>query len=102
MSIAFHNRASSDLADEYGNLKQQIAALEEQADAIKGELKARASDVPFIGHRWTVTISESVSKRLDTKALRNLLGDGLSPYEKESTSIRATVKPTMILGERAA
>lgn len=98
----FHNLSTSELADDFGNIKAQIAALEEREDAIKKELMARIDDTPAISPRWTVTKSESVSKRLDTKALRDLLGDGLAPYEKESRSVRMLVKPTMILGQAAA
>ena len=97
----FHNISTPDLADQFGDIKQQIAALETREDAIKKELQARMDDTPAIGPRWTVTKSESVSKRLDTKALRELLGDGLAPYEKESVSVRMLVKPTMIFGQAA-
>ena len=41
MAIQFHNQSSEQLADEYGNLKAQIDAFGEQADAIKAELVAR-------------------------------------------------------------
>ena len=98
----FHNLSTEDLADQFGDVKAQIAALEDREDALKKELAARIDDVPAVGPRWTVTKSESVSRRLDTKALRELLGDGLAPYEKESVSVRMLVKPTMIFGQTAA
>lgn len=97
----FHNMSLAQIADEYGDLKAKIATLEATLDEIKQELYARVDDVPAIGPRWTVTKSESISNRLDTKALRELLGDGLKPYEKESKTVRLLVKPTMILGETA-
>lgn len=102
MTNQFHNVSTVDLADEFGDIKAQISALEEREKALRETLLARGIDeVPAIGRRWTVKASESMSKRLDTKALRELFGDGLAPYEKESVSIRIIVKPTMILGEAA-
>ena len=68
----FHNLSTEDLADQFGDVKAQIAALEDREDALKKELAARIDDVPAIGPRWTVTKSESVSRRLDTQALREL------------------------------
>lgn len=97
----FHNMSLAQIADEYGDLKAKIAAIKTILDDVKQELYARVTDVPAIGQRWTVTKSESISSRLDVKALRELLGDGLKPYEKESKTVRLLVKPTMILGETA-
>lgn len=98
----FGNRSDADLADEFGDLKAQLDALEKRLDAIKDELKARIDDVPAMGAKWTVTKSESTQKRLDTKALRELLGDDLDPYEKTSTVVRMLVKPTVVLGQSFA
>jgi predicted phage-related endonuclease len=97
----FHNYSLPQLADEYGDLKARMDALEKEADAIKDELKGRMRDVPAIGERYTVTKVESTQKRLDTKGLRELLGDALAPYEKESTVVQIRVKPTEIFREAA-
>lgn len=101
MPSPLHNQSTAALADEFGNLKAQIATLEEKADALKAELTARIDDVPAIGARWTVTKSVSTSKRLDTKKLLADLGDALDTYEVASTSTRVLVKPTMIFSEAA-
>jgi predicted phage-related endonuclease len=105
MSNKFHNRSTEDLADEFGNVKQQIEALEAKEKEIGEELKARIDDVPAVGHRWTV--NKSVAKgrvTIDTKALKEALGEEIiKEYEKVGApSARLLVKPTMILGESAA
>jgi predicted phage-related endonuclease len=97
----FHNLSLGQLADQFGELKAQMDALEKQADEIKDELKSRVRDVPAIGERYTVTKIESTQKRLDTKGLRELLGDALAPYEKESPVVQLRVKPTEIFREAA-
>jgi len=93
MSYALKNRTPSIIADEFGELKEEIALLEKKLDELKDEIHAIGEDA-IAGERWTVTRSESTSKRLDTKGLRELLGDALAPYEKESKAVRLLVKPT--------
>lgn len=53
------------------------------------------------GQMFVVTRSESTSKRLDTKKLREALGDALDGYEVESTVIRLNVKAAPRLAEVA-
>lgn len=97
----FRNMSIGQIADAYGDLKAQIDELEAQAGEIKEELRGRIRDVPAIGERYTVTKIESTQKRLDTKGLRELLGDALAPYEKESPVVQLRVKPTEIFREAA-
>ncbi len=101
MANKFDNVSDAALVDEFGNVKAQIDALEKREKELRDEIVARFDDVPLIGGRWTASVSTSTSKRLDTKALRALLGDALNEYEKESTSTRVNVKPTMVLGAAA-
>lgn len=101
MSIQFHNRSSDQLADEYGNLKAQQDALGEQLTTIKDELIKRG-DERIEGQRFTLTISQQTSMRLDTKALKAALGDDIcAEYEKPSTSTVVRVKATAIFGQAA-
>lgn len=104
MSNKFHNRSTEDLADEFGSVKQQIETLEDKEKELSDELKARIDDVPAIGHKWTV--KKSVAKgrtTLDTGAIRKLLGEDITKYEKVGEpSTRLLVKPTTILGMSAA
>jgi predicted phage-related endonuclease len=96
MSNIHHNRPLEWLADNYGNIKSQIDALENVLKPIKDELRERINDAPAVGEIWTVTKTESVTKRLDTKALKEALGDEIiSEYEKESTTTTLRLKPTV-------
>jgi hypothetical protein len=91
-----HNWSLQQLADEYGERKAQIDFLEEALKPVKEELKLRMNGEPATGENWTVTKTESISKRLDTKALREALGDDIvSEYEKETPTVTLRVKPTV-------
>lgn len=91
-----HNWSIEQLADEYGEHKTLIDYLEESLNRVKGELKSRMNVEAAIGERWTVTKTESVTKRMDTKALREALGDNIiSEYEKETLVVTLRVKPTV-------
>lgn len=63
-------------------LEEQITQLQEQADAIKGELKTKNFLI-----RW----KEIVSNRLDGKALKAALPEIYSQYCKPTSSRRFTV-----------
>lgn len=95
MTAIHHNRPLDWLADQYGKLKAEIDALENALKPIKEELRERMGEEPAIGDLWTVTKTESVTKRLDTKALREVLGDALDEYEKETPTVTLRVKPTV-------
>ena len=103
MADKFHNRSTSDLADEFGQVRLEIEALEGKVKKIGEELKARINDIPAIGHKWTVTKSVAKGRAtLDTAAIRQRLGDEIKKYEKVGApSTRLLVKPTMFLGESA-
>lgn len=102
MTNPFHNLSSAELADDYGAVDGQIKALSERKDAIKSELLARNIE-KIEGERFTLTVSEQVSKRLDTKALKDALGaDICAEYERETISQVVRVKATVVFGQRAA
>jgi hypothetical protein len=92
----FHNRATADLADEYGALDAQIKALSEQRDALKDELKARQIE-RVEGVYWTVTLSASTRTTYDDKAIREALGaDICKTYERVTETVTLRVKPTVM------
>jgi predicted phage-related endonuclease len=65
----FSNTELRQLADQYGNLKAQMAELEDQCNMLKQMLID--ADQPIIeGHLFRVTVSDSVRESLDTKALK--------------------------------
>ncbi len=91
MTDQFNNLSNEQLADEIGNMNAIVSEQTERLDALKTAFKARNCSVAR-GKYFAVTVSESTSKRLDTKKLREALGDALDGYEIESTSLRLLVK----------
>ena len=76
------------------DIEAQMKELEEQADAIRAEIKAdleaKGEDEHDTGSfiiRW----KEIISRRLDSKALKAALPDVFAAYSRESTSRRLTI-----------
>lgn len=75
-------------------LEEQITKLQEQADSIKGELKA---DLEKKGvdelktKNFLIRWKEIVSSRLDSKALKTALPDVYNQFVKQTSSRRFTV-----------
>lgn len=100
MATRFDNLSISDLADEIGKADSDIKARNAILDEMKGELKARGVNAAA-GCNFVVTISESASKRLDTKRLQSDLGDALNDYYTTTTASRVIVKPVAKLDGEA-
>ena len=65
------------------DLRKLAEELQNQMDAITDEIKAYMGDEEtMMAGSWKVTYKETVSRRMDTKALKNLLGDALEGYYK--------------------
>jgi hypothetical protein len=92
MTNQFNNLSNEQLADEIGELDTVIKDQEKRLTELKDAFKSRNCSAAR-GSFFVVTVSESTSKRLDTKKLREALGDALDGYEIESTSTRLLVKP---------
>jgi hypothetical protein len=70
----FHNVAAGDLADQLGELKAEIAALEIREKALRDELIRRgAAEVE--GADYNAAITAAVRWTLDAKAVRSEMGD---------------------------
>ena len=65
-------RRLSKKVDELGALNAQISLLARKADALKAELKASGYEEIF-GQSYRAVISERISDRLDSEAVRKLL-----------------------------
>ena len=91
MPSNFHNMSDAALADEIGKYDSIVKAHDETLKTYKEEFKRRGLTA-VRGGAFVVTASESTSKRLDSKKLREALGDALEGYEVESTSTRILVK----------
>ena len=75
-------------------LEEQIAQLQEQADAIKGELKADLEEKgleELKTKNFLIRWKEIVSSRLDSKALKEALPEIYRQYCRPSKSRRFTV-----------
>ena len=75
-------------------LEEQIAQLQEQADAIKGELKADLEEKgleELKTKNFLIRWKEIVSSRLDSKALKEALPEIYRQYGRPSKSRRFTV-----------
>ena len=75
-------------------LEEQIAQLQEQADAIKGELKADLEEKgldELKTKNFLIRWKEIVSNRLDGKALKAALPEIYSQYCKPTSNWRFTV-----------
>ena len=73
------NSKVQDLMD----LTAMIEELESEAEVLKDEIKAFMGDEEtMMAGCWKVTYRETVSRRLDTTALKKVLGDALEGYYK--------------------
>ncbi len=87
----FHNLSDTALADALGRADAIAKAAEAELTALKDEFKRRAlADVA--GDEFTVTNTETLSGRLDTKAVRAFLGDSYARFERAIVSNVIRVK----------
>ena len=69
----------SDLMD----VRNMIEELEQEAEVLTDKIKAYMGDEEaMMAGSWKVTYRETVSRRLDTSALKKILGDALEDYYK--------------------
>lgn len=104
MASKFDNVPTGAIADEFGEVKQKIEALEEREKELREELITRMGDTPVIGQKWMVKMSIGKGREtLDAKALRTVLGeDALKPYTKIGEPVVSLrVKPSPSYGQAA-
>ena len=64
-------------------LNNMIEELQQEAENLKDEIKAFMGDEEsMLAGSWKVTWRETVSRRMDTAALKKILGDALEDYYK--------------------
>lgn len=64
-------------------LRKMIEELENEASAITDEIKDyMGAEETMMAGTWKVTYRETVSRRMDTAALKKVLGDALEGYYK--------------------
>ena len=65
------------------DLNNMIEELEQEAEKIKDEIKTYMGDEEtMMAGSWKVTYKETISRRMDTAALKKVLGDALEEYYK--------------------
>ena len=64
-------------------LRKMIENLQTEAEALTDEIKAyMGTEETMMAGTWKVTYKETVSRRMDTTALKKVLGDALEGYYK--------------------
>ena len=79
-------KANNDIiskVEELMEIKKMIEELEQEAEVITDEIKAfMGEEETMMAGTWKVTWKETVSRRMDTAALKKILGDALEGYYK--------------------
>ena len=69
--------------EELMDLRKLAEELQNQMEAITDEIKSYMGDEEtMMAGSWKVTYKETVSRRIDSKALKQVLGDALDEYTK--------------------
>lgn len=69
------------------DIRKMIEELQSEAEIITDEIKAYMGDEEtMMAGSWKVTYKVSVSRRVDTTALKKVLGDALDEYTKTVTT----------------
>ncbi len=90
----FHNIAEAALADEIGRLDAIVKAAEAELKAAKDEFKARGL-TEASGDAYSVTATEQIAGRLDSKAVKAFLGDAYVKFETAVVSTVVRIKPAV-------
>jgi hypothetical protein len=85
----FHNLADPALADALGHADALLKGAEAECKLLKDEFKRRGL-IEVAGGQFTVTATEQIAGRLDTKAVKEYLGESYHRFENTviSTVIR--------------
>lgn len=81
-------------ANTYFDLMEQIEALQAEAEAIKGAIKAAMVEIEqeeITGHGWRATWHNTTTSRFDSKAFKADHADLYSAYTKATTGTRFTL-----------
>src|ERR1700744_3250821 len=85
----FHTLANPALADALGHADAVLKGAEAECKLLKDEFKRRGL-IEVVGTHFTVTATEHIAGRLDTKAVKEYLGESYHRFENAviSTVIR--------------
>lgn len=79
-------KANNDIiskVEELMEIRKMIEELQSEAEVITDEIKAfMGEEETMMAGTWKVTYKETISRRMDTAALKKILGDALEGYYK--------------------
>ena len=87
----FHNLADPALADAIGQADAVLKGAEAECKLLKDEFKRRGL-VEVTGGRFTVTATEQIAGRLDSKAVKEYLGESYHRFENAVVSTVIRIK----------
>jgi hypothetical protein len=87
----FHNLSDAALADEIGRVDSISKAAEDELKTLKDEFKSRGLK-QAAGDSFSVSATEQIAGRLDSKAVREYLGPIYSRFEMAVVSTVIRVK----------
>src|SRR3954454_12068167 len=90
----FHNLSDAALADEIGRIDAIVKSAEAELKALKDEFKARGLSAAT-GDAFSVTATEQIAGRLDSKAVKEFLGDTYTRFETAIVSTVVRIKPAV-------
>jgi hypothetical protein len=96
----FHNLSNEALADAIGHADAVLKGAEAECQSLKDEFKHRGL-LDAAGEHFTVRASEQISGRLDTKAVKEFLGDTWRCFEVATVSTVIRIKAAKPLASAA-
>jgi hypothetical protein len=96
----FHNLSNGALADALGRADAVLKGAEVECKALKEEFKRR-SLTEAAGHNFLVTATEQISGRLDTKAVKEFLGEMYHRFEVATVATVIRIKSAIPLAAAA-
>ena len=87
----FHNLANEALADALGHADAVLKGAEAECKLLKDEFKSRGL-IEVAGSQFTVTATEQIAGRLDTKAVKEYLGESYHRFENVIVSTVIRIK----------
>jgi hypothetical protein len=96
----FHNLSSEALADAIGHADAVLKGAEAECKALKDEFKRREL-TEVAGDDFVVTATEQIAGRLDTKAVKEFLGEAYHRFEIAVVSTVIRIKAAKPLAAAA-
>jgi hypothetical protein len=87
----FHNLSNEGLADALGVADAVLKGAEAECKSLKDEFKRRGLQ-HAVGDNFTVTATEQIAGRLDTKAVKEYFGDSYRRFEVAVVSTVIRIK----------